>query len=97
MTGDEFGEMLRRAMPAPEIDDRRVEALIEDTLLRAQAIPQSRSWLFWPRLLPVMQYALPMLVAVVMGVVMDTRDANELPVSQFSTLLFSSSLLPSGS
>jgi len=96
MSGDEFIEGLRRAIPAPEISDARIDALIEDTLLRAQGTSQSRPS-FWPKLLPVMQYALPLVVAVVMGITVDRDYKSELPVAQFSSVLLSSSLMPSGS
>jgi hypothetical protein len=96
MSGDEFIEGLRRANPAPKISEARIDALIEDTLRRAQSIPQRRV-LFWPKLLPVMQYALPMVVAVVVGVAVDRDYKSELPVAQFSSVLLSSSLIPSGS
>jgi hypothetical protein len=99
MSGDDFVEMLRRAVPAPEISDARLDALIDATLRRAQGtLQKSRfAWLRWPQLAPVMQYALPMLVAAVMGFAVDGLYAGEMPMAQFSRLMFASTLLPSGS
>jgi len=99
MSGEDFVDMLRQATPVPEISDARLDALIEDTLRRAQQLPQRRrfAWLRWPELAPVMHYALPLLVAAVMGFAVDGFYAGELPVTQFSSVMLSSTLLPSGS
>jgi hypothetical protein len=99
MSGDEFMDMLRRAVPAPEITDARLDALIDRTVRRARSLPRKSrfAWLRWPQLAPVMQYALPMAVAVVMGVAVDSLYASELPVAQFSRLMLATTLLPSGS
>jgi hypothetical protein len=100
MSGDEFELLLRRAVPSVEITDDRLDALISGTLARAQSIPQRGErwpWLGSPRWLAVMQYAVPMVVAVVMGITVSSRYSDDLPVAQFSSLMWSSSLIASES
>jgi hypothetical protein len=87
-------------VPPVEIGDARLDVVIGRTLRQVGHTPQSGRllrWLLAPRLLPVMHYAVPMMLALVMGLAIDGWDNDDLPVTQFSRVMLSSSLLPSGS
>jgi hypothetical protein len=100
MNGDDFVNFLREAIPKAEIADARLSALIDASLRQARQTPQRRgwsAWLSWPRLAPVMQFALPMVVAAVLGISVSSRYVNDLPVAQFSSVMLSTTLMPAGS
>ncbi len=99
MSGDAFDEIMRQAAPPPvTVSEARLQRLIRETVARTE----HPSWrerleriLNRYRLAPVMHYALPMLVAVILGVSVNQSYSDELPVAQFSTVMFSSTLMPS--
>jgi len=98
MSGDAFDEMMRQAAPPPvTVSEARLQGLIRATLARTD----NPSWreriehlINRYRVAPVMQYALPMVVAVVLGVSVNQSYADDLPVAEFSSVMLSTTLLP---
>jgi hypothetical protein len=100
MSGDDFDKMVRNAVPAVAITDQRIERLITATL-RAAAQPEPRrfGWRLpsWMRLTPVMQYALPVFVALILGFSVGGDYADDWPLAQFNALMLSTPLYVTGS
>jgi len=107
MNQEEFDKIISGAMPPVIITDERLDHFIDAVLDRAALEPRTarkrsgtwRNWTrgLWPTLLPVMRFALPMVVAVVLGITLGGQYEEEWPVAQFSTLYLSTTLVPVGS
>jgi hypothetical protein len=100
MTQEEFDKMIRGSLPPVAIGEDRLERFIDNVLDAAAARPamrtERRGW-NWPVLLPVLRFAVPMVVAVLLGVTVGRTYEQEEPVAQFSTLYLSTTLVPVGS
>ena len=92
MMQEEFDKMIRQAVPPVAISDDRVARLIAHTL-DATARPDRH----WSLFFPVLRFAVPMVVAVLLGVTVSSTYEQEAPVAQFSTLYLSTTLVPVGS
>ena len=108
MNKEEFDKIISGAMPPVAITDERLDHFIDTVLDRAAMEPrkgivkQDRSWKawvggFWPSFAPALRFALPLVVAVVLGITLGGRYEEDLPVAQFSTLYLSTTLVPVGS
>ncbi len=101
MNEEEFDKMIRGAMPPVTITDERLDRFIDAVLDKTASHPQRRQriWpsLRWPVLVPVLRFAVPMAVAVMLGITVGQRYDNDWPVAQFSTLYLSTTLIPVGS
>lgn len=93
MMQEDFDKMIRGAIAPVTITDDRVTRLISRTL-DASARPRLSIWSFF---IPVLRFAVPMAVAVVLGLTVSESYAQEAPVAQFSTLYLSTTLVPVGS
>ena len=92
MKREEFDKMIQGAIPPVTITDDRVARLIAHTL--DATVRPARRWSFF---LPVLRFAVPMVVAVLLGVTVSQTYEQEAPVAQFSTLYLSTTLVPVGS
>lgn len=100
MTEEEIEKLIDKFAPIPVIHDDRIEALIARTIAATNSAHRAPrfGWLRWPTLLPVMQYAVPIAIAILLGVQIGQNAENDAPVAQFSGLMMiSTSLLPTGS
>jgi hypothetical protein len=87
--------MIRQALPPVAITDDRVARLIAHTLdATSRPARSERRWTFF---LPVLRFAVPMVVAVLLGVTVSQTYEQEAPLAQFSTLYLSTTLVPVGS
>ncbi len=94
MSGDNLEHLIRDCIPQPVITDDRLDRLM-DAVLRetARSSPiRQKSWP-WANWFPVLQFALPMIIAVVMGVSVGAGYANDWPVAQLSNLILSPLLI----
>lgn len=100
MMQEEFDKMIREALPPVTITDGRLDHFIDTVLDKAAERPVVRAgkkgW-SWPVLMPVLRFAVPMVVAVVLGVSISSAYDQEAPVAQFSILYLSTTLVPVGS
>lgn len=94
MMQEDFDKMIRGAVPKVTITDDRVARLISNTI-HAAARPERR--FRWDFFIPVLRFAVPAAVAVILGVTVSESYAQEAPVAQFSTLYLSTTLVPVGS
>ncbi len=108
MNKEEFDKIISGAMPPVTITDERLDNFIDATLDRVALEPrqgsakQGRTWKsrmtgLWPTLAPTLRFALPMAVAVVLGITLGGQMEEDWPVAQFSTLYLSTTLAPVGS
>ena len=100
MMEEDFDKMIRGAVPPVTITDDRLEHFIDAVLDEAaKPAPKRAKWRGWrwPVLVPVLRFAVPMVVAVVLGLTVSGSYAQEAPVAQFSTLYLSTTLVPVGS
>ena len=108
MNKEEFDKIISGAMPPVTITDERLDNFIDATLARAalepRKAPRKHGWSLravtggrWPTLAPTLRFALPMAVAVVLGITLGGQYEEDLPVAQFSTLYLSTTLVPVGS
>lgn len=94
MMQEDFDKMIRGAVPKVTISDDRVARLIITTI---EATAPSERRFRWGFFIPVLRFAVPMAVAVVLGLTVGESYAQEAPVAQFSTLYLSTTLVPVGS
>jgi hypothetical protein len=108
MNKEEFDKIISGAMPPVAITDERLDHFIDTVLDRAAMEPQKgaakpgRTWKIWtqahwPTLVPALRFALPLVVAVVLGITVGGQYEEDWPVAQFSTLYLSTTLVPVGS
>jgi hypothetical protein len=107
MNQEEFDKIISGAVPPVIITDVRLDNFIDAVLDKAASHPKNpsqHSWTLrdwfggrWPTLAPVMRFALPMAVAVVLGITLGGQFEEEWPVAQFSSLYLSTTLVPVGS
>ncbi|HMA51030.1 MAG TPA: hypothetical protein VKP60_14830 [Magnetospirillaceae bacterium] len=108
MNKEEFDKIISGAMPPVAITDERLDHFIDAVLDRAAQEPrkgltkQGRTWKVWtggrwPTLVPALRFALPLAVAVVLGITLGGQYEEDWPVAQFSTLYLSTTLVPVGS
>ena len=103
MNKEEFDKIISGALPPVTITDERLDNFIDTVLDRAATEPRrnaaKRAWTWsWPTLAPVaLRFALPLAVAVVLGITVSGRYEEDWPVAQFSTLYLSTTLVPVGS
>jgi hypothetical protein len=108
MNKEEFDKIISGAMPPVAITDERLDNFIDAVLDRAALEPrqghvkQSRTWKIWtegrwPTLAPALRFALPMVVAVVLGITLGGQLEEDWPVAQFSSLYLSTTLVSVGS
>jgi hypothetical protein len=94
MMQEDFDKVIRGAVPEVTITDDRVARLISHTI-QAAARPERRAR--WGFFIPVLRFAVPAIVAVILGVTVSESYVREAPVAQFSTLYLSTTLVPVGS
>ena len=94
MMEEDFDKMIRGAVQPVAITDDRVARLISRTVQAAERPERRLRWSFF---VPALRFAVPMAVAVVLGLTLGETYAQEAPVAQFSTLYFSTILVPVGS
>ncbi|GEM_PF-5214724 len=108
MNKEEFDKIISGALPPVSITDERLDNFIDTVLDRAAAEPrgatakQGRTWNVWtigrwPTLAPALRFAVPLAVAVVLGITVGGQYEDDWPVAQFSTLYLSTTLVPVGS
>ena len=102
MMQEDIDKMIRGALPPVTITEERLEHFIDAVLDQAAQRPVTRArkegWGWsWPMLMPVLRFALPMVVAVVLGITVSSAYDQDAPVAQFSTLYLSTTLVPVGS
>lgn len=108
MNKEEFDKIISGAMPPVAITDERLDHFIDTVLDRAAmeprkgAVKQGQTWKIWtqarwPSLAPALRFALPLAVAVVLGITLGGQYEEDLPVAQFTTLYLSTTLVPVGS
>jgi hypothetical protein len=108
MNQEEFDKIISGAMPPVTITDERLDNFIDTVLDRAATEPrlgsvtQGRTWKVWtpgrwPTLAPALRFAVPLAVAVVLGITLGGQYEDDWPVAQFSTLYLSTTLVPVGS
>ena len=108
MNKEEFDKIISGAMPPVAITDERLDHFIDTVLARAAmeprkgAVKQRWTWKIraggrWPVLAPTLRFALPLAVAVVLGITLGGQYEEDWPVAQFSTLYLSTTLVPVGS
>lgn len=103
MNQEEFDKIIRAAMPPVTITDERLDRFIDAVLDKAAAEPRrgpaklsSPGWRR-PALAPALRFALPMAVAVILGIALGGQYEEDWPVAQFSSLYLSTTLVPVGS
>jgi len=108
MNKEEFDKIISGAMPPVAITDERLDHFIDTVLDRAAleprkgAVKQGWTWTVWtqgrwPTLTPALRFAVPLVVAVVLGITLGGQYEEDWPVAQFSTLYLSTTLVPVGS
>jgi hypothetical protein len=103
MNQEEFDKVIRGAMPPVTITDERLDHFIDAVLDQAATGPgQGAAGRFfmawrWPTLAPALRFAVPMAVAVILGILLGGRYEEDWPVAQFSSLYLSTMLVPMGS
>jgi hypothetical protein len=90
MSGESLQQLIRECIPQPDITDDRLERLIDGALRRTERPSPVRRWSGW---FPLLQYALPMIAAIFMGVSVGSAYADDWPVAQLSSLILSPLLI----
>ena len=108
MNKEEFDKIISGAMPPVTVTDERLDNFIDAVLDRAALEPRKtvRTERRWPTYwraaymhlwAPALRFALPLAVAVVLGITLGGQYEEDWPVAQFSTLYLSTTLVPVGS
>jgi hypothetical protein len=103
MNQEEFDKIIRGAMPPVTITDERLDHFIDAALGKAASEPRLGPakrlfpWQRRPNLAPALRFALPMAVAVILGIALGGQHEEDWPVAQFSRLYLSTTLVPVGS
>jgi hypothetical protein len=96
MNEDDFDEMIRQANPPVVISNQRLWQTIGAVFDRLDQ-PARPRFFAWPIAMPVLRFAVPMLVAVMLGAVVSNRYNDNWPVAQFSSVYLAPFLMTAGS